>query len=240
MLLLDQSNAYGQTNRVGMTRVVEDEPVLRWSWGQALLLYAALVVYVLTSGGLTEGYRIHGGAIQGGGMDPMLMAVWYQRHTQGVHIWTRHGPRLRGPQATVDDTVIPANDHIVLEQEANATLQHAARMNLINNADKFDLVHLVPVKEGAMDAGRGAVLVDGHLVKAKARRAYVNLLGGDINWFSLATADKTVFRPKCKAMLSRLRLHVPSMVLLRVLIRGVLINAWTHKKIVKALADVLA
>ena len=113
----------------------------------------------------------------------MLMAVWYQRHTQGVRIWTRHGPRRLGPQATVDDTVIPVNDRIVVEQEANAALQHGAWMNLINNADKFDLVHLVPVKEGAMDAGRGAVLVDGQgqatarLCQAPGRR-YQLLLPG--------------------------------------------------------------
>ena len=58
-------------------------------------------------------------------------------------------------------------------------------------------------------------LVDSHLIKAKPRHAYIKLLGADINWFSPATADKTVFGGKCKAMLDRWCLHVPGMVLLR-------------------------
>ena len=41
-----------------------------WAWFQAAFLYSGLVVYVHTPLGLTKGYRLAGGCIQGGGMDP--------------------------------------------------------------------------------------------------------------------------------------------------------------------------
>ena len=70
ILLLDLLNVYGQVNRVAMPNIMREEPLLKWARDQVALLYAALVVHVQTPLGLTSGYRVAGGCIQRGGMDP--------------------------------------------------------------------------------------------------------------------------------------------------------------------------
>ena len=155
---------------------------------------------------------------------------------RGVSAWTRHGAEQMGPQATVDDTVILANEMRVLEAEAKAAVKQAGWMNLVNNPDKFCLVHLSKDADGVMGPVRGSIQVGAEQVKAKGRRTYVRLLGGDINWFSEATKDKVQLASKCKQLLGRMRFHVPGLVLMRVLVQGILINAWTHTKIVKWIA----
>ena len=110
-------------------------------------------------------------------------------------------------------------------------------MKLVNNPDKFGLVHLSKDADGMMGPVRGSIQVGGERVKAKGRRTYVKLLGGDINWFSETTKDKVQLASKCKHLLGRMRFHVPGLVLMRVLVQGILINAWTHTKIVKMPVD---
>ena len=150
----------------------------------------------------------------------MLVAVWFNPCEGGSHVdkvWSRKA----WPQARVDDTVIAANSRRGLEEEAQGAVQHAEWMNLINNPHKFALIHLQPVGDERVRMARTCI---------RMGQAYVKLLGGDIDWFSRSTADKTAFMGKCKGLLARLHMHVPGVVLLRVLITGVLINAWTHKK----------
>ena len=67
VLLMDQSNAYGQVNGVAMRTIVREEPLVMWTWFQAAFLYSHLVVYVHTPLGLTKGYRLAGGCMRGGG-----------------------------------------------------------------------------------------------------------------------------------------------------------------------------
>ena len=248
VLLMDQSNAYGQVNRVAMPTIVREEPLLMWAWFQAAFLYSGLVVYVHTPLGLTKGYRLARGSIQGGGgMDPFwhiwfacLLAVWFRTRVRGVSAWTRHGAEMMGPQATMDGTVILASEMRLLEVEANAAVEQAGRMNLVNNPDKFGLVHLSKDADGVMGPVRGSIQVGGERVKAKGTRTYIKLLGGDINWFSEAMKDKVQLASKCKQLLGRMRFHVPGLVLMRVLVQGILINAWTHTKIVKMPVHCLA
>ena len=85
---------------------------------------------------------------------------------------------------------------------------------------------------------RTTIHIGEETIKASTRLAYVKVLGGDIIWFSPSTADKTEFKAKSRGMQARrLGMHVPGIVLVRILICGVLINAWTQKKIVKMPAD---
>ena len=168
-----------------------------------------------------------------------LLAVWFRTQVTGVSAWTRHGAERVGPQATFEDTVILANEMRVLEAEAKAAVKQAGWMNLVNNPDKFGLVHLSKDADGVMGPVRGSIQVGGERVKAKGCRTYVRLLGGDINWFSEATKDKVQLASKCKQLLGCMRFHVPGLVLMRVLVQGILINAWTHTKIVKMPVDSL-
>ena len=74
------------------------------------------------TGGCTQG--------GGGGIDPfcyiwfaMVVAVWFGRHVRGVLMWTQYGEEMLGPQATMDDTVIPANSRDGLEEEAGRVVE---------------------------------------------------------------------------------------------------------------------
>ena len=228
ILLLDQTNAYGQLHRTGMNSLVESEPLMRWAWQEALYLLQALQVFVVTVYGLSPGYRIAGGAVQGGGMVPkfhiwftLLLAVWFARWTAGVPIWTRDGVRSQGPQATVDDTVMMASNPELMQTEAEGAVQFGRWLNLRNNADKFGMLHFQPGHRVQYTE----IQVDGEVVRSARRAEYVKLLGGDVNPFSAAHRDTAKMRVTAKQVRRRLMTHTPVVKTLNIVIRGVVINA---------------
>ena len=159
VLLLDQSNAYGQLDRIGMMHLVEHDPGFHTTWAEALYLYAKLLVFILTPYGLSEGYTIREGVIQGGGMDPihflwftMLLAVWCGWHTTGVALRTTMGIQQLRPQAVLDNVTMFAASPGRVIQDADGLLKHGGRMNLVINADKLALLHYL----GCSVLGRGA------------------------------------------------------------------------------------
>ena len=242
ILLLDQTNAYGQLHRTGMSSLVESEPLMRWAWQEALYLLQALQVFVVTVYGLSPGYRIAGGAVQGGGMDPifyiwftLLLAVWFARSTAGVPIWTGDGVRSQGPQATVDDTVMMASNPETMQTEAEGAMRFGRWLNLRNNADKFGMLHFQPGHRVQYTE----IQVDGEVVRSARRAEYVKLLGGDVNPFSAAHRDTAKMRVTAKQVRRRLMTHTPVVKTLNIVIRGVVINAWIHRKLVKWPADSL-
>ena len=127
---------------------------MRWSWREAMVLYTTMLVFVVTCYGLAKGYRVKGGVVQGGGMDPiffvwfsLLLAAWCDKHTAGGPLWTAKGVQRQGPGATVDDTVILAQSLKAVERDGCGILNQGTWMNLVINASKFQLLHWVPIGE---------------------------------------------------------------------------------------------
>ena len=245
VVLLDQSNAYGQLDRVGMTRLVATERTFCKTWNEALYQYATLQVFVLTPYGLSKGYKIDEGVIQGGGMDPiyfiwytMLLAQWGHRHTTGVQLRTTKGDETLRPQAVVDDVTIFARTAHHIIREAEGLIQHGSRMNLVINADKFALLHYKPSATGVRCVP-GRHSVGGYDITAQRKGEYVRLLGGNANWYGNGREELALMRRLSWRVEARAKLHTPNIRVLRVLVDGIVVNAWVRRHVVQLPADAL-
>ena len=166
----------------------------------------------------------------------LLLAVWFARSTTGVPIWTRDGVRSQGPQATVDDTVMMASNPETMQMEAEGAVRFGRWLNLRNNADKVGMLHFQPGHRVQYTE----IQVDGEVVRSARRAEYVKLPGGDVNPFSAAHRDTAKMRVTAKQVRSRLMTHTPVVKIVNIVLRGVVSNAWIHRKLVKWPADRLA
>ena len=228
-----------------MTALTESEPVLAWAWEQALVLYKKITVFITTPRGMSAGYHVGGGIIQGGGMDPLwfawftlAFAVWAAKHLTGVPLITIKGNRVIRAQAVVDDTTIFANSVEALQTEAEAAVQVLKNMNMRVNEDKFALLHHAEGARGPEASAKG-VRLGGFSVGGKPKGEYVRLLGGNANVLAQPVKDLVELGKGCVRVQSRLRAFTPSSPITHQLVQGIIINKWVYRKLVDWPGDVL-
>ena len=149
ILLLDQSNAYGQCDIQALKIQADCDPALRWALAQSVDLYSRLRPQVVTTMGLSSPYIIGGGLIQGGGMDPF----WYVFYTvmlfmglvgflKGVCLCTGEKDFRITIQAVVDDTIIFSNDIKQLRNDIPKIMTQIKTLNGKCNPLKLNLLIL--------------------------------------------------------------------------------------------------
>ena len=75
VMLADVKSAYDMVNRLSM-RVVMGESQMGQVWTRIEQWYENMEVYVKVAAGESVPYRVVGGPMQGGGLDPLLYAMY--------------------------------------------------------------------------------------------------------------------------------------------------------------------
>jgi hypothetical protein len=238
ILLLDQSNAYGQVDRDALLEQATCDPALSWAGKQANALYRKLRAHVVTAHGLSEPYSVDGGIIQGGGLDPLWYVLYSVMLFMGV-IGRMQGVKLSlgGTQvnvcmlAVVDDTLLIAPDISQLQRHIPLVLSQIKLLNGKCNPAKFNLL-AYECDGQIIKCSRGSISVDGHHVQCASRHDYIKLLGGNINVLHRAKQDGIKLRQKCRFLLPILKRHVPSIPLFSLILEGCVIVGWVYRKLV--------
>ena len=237
VLFLDLSNGYGQTHRDLVTLQVAMAGNLKWAWNMQHGLYERLAVYVVTAIGLSLAYKVKGGVVQGGGMDPffyiwnslLLHAVY--THLVGVPLQLWQDTEELSLQAVVDDTTLWALSPPTMQRNVNVLVATLQWLNARCNPDKFGFLSFQQEK-GVISHAPSTLHVEGSAVPSAPPSKYVKILGGNANILHGAQGDLVKLRKQARFVTVKLRQHPPSLSLLNAIVQGVLVARWLHTRLV--------
>ena len=254
ILKTDQSNAYGQTDRDALAVQENCDPILRWVCLQSVTLYTLPRALVVTAHRLTDPYRIAGGLVQGGGMDPLLYVLYtvllfvaLRDSSKGVRVQLVHTEQRVRTIAVVDDTMVLESSVEEMQQTANEFVQTVRKLNGKINPDKYGLLVVRPSARDMLHAvprRTEELVVEGHTVKAVGQRTEMRIggkgahadntstkmVGGNTNILTRTPVNLAEVRKWAHILRCKVKANMPTLWML--LVAGFVLSRWSYRKMV--------